>query len=77
MFCHFDHDLEEIEFSNPAHLEELEKIMILKKSLSKTDLPFRFYKFGLRNTLFFLRENGRVCFVCCLLQTLPGFDVLF
>ena len=31
MFCHFDHDLEEIEFSNPAYLEELEKRMILKK----------------------------------------------
>ena len=40
--------------------------MILKKELSKSDLPFRFYKFEVRNTLFtylFLPENGRVYLV--------------
>ena len=35
-----------------------------KKDLSKTDLPFRFCKIGLRNTLFiFGRKNGRLLFV--------------
>ena len=46
----------------------------LKKKLSKMDLPFKFCKIGLKNTLFiFGRKNGRlllfvVCllFVCCL-----------
>ena len=30
---YFDHDLKEMEFSNPAYLEELEKRMILKKKI--------------------------------------------
>ena len=34
---------------------------ILKKNVSKTDLPFRFCKIGSRNTLFiFGRKNGRL-----------------
>ena len=42
------------------------KESISKKKLSKTDLPFRFCKIGLRNTLFiFGRKNGRLLF--CLL----------
>ena len=41
-----------------------------QKKLSKTDLPFKFCKIGLKNTLFiFGRKNGRLfCFVvvvCC------------
>ena len=54
-----------------------------KKKLSKTDLPFKFCKIGLKNTLFiFGRKNGRLLFVvccllfvvcccCCLLQLCP------
>ena len=35
-----------------------------KKNLSKTDLPFKFCKIGLKNTLFiFGRKNGRLLFV--------------
>ena len=53
-----------------------------KKKLSKTDLPFKFCKIGLKNTLFiFGRKNGRllfVClFVCLLLQFLSDFGLLF
>ena len=47
-----------------------------QKKLSKTDLPFRFCKIGLKNTLFiFGRKNGRlllfVVVCCCLLQICP------
>ena len=46
------------------------------KKLSKTDLPFKFCKIGLKNTLFiFGRKNGRLLFVVCcccrLLQLCP------
>ena len=35
-----------------------------QKKLSKTDLPFKFCKIGLKNTLFiFGRKNGRLLFV--------------
>ena len=38
--------------------------IIFKKKLSKTDLPFKFCKIGLKNTLFiFGRKNGRLLFV--------------
>ena len=42
--------------------------IIFKKELSKTDLPFRFCKIGLRYTLFiFGRKNGRLLLLlfCC------------
>ena len=46
-----------------------------KKNVSKTDLPFKFCKIGLKNTLFiFGRKNGRLLLfvvVCCLLQLCP------
>ena len=51
-----------------------------QKKLSKTDLPFKFCKIGLKNTLFiFGRKNGRLlllfvvvcCCCCCLLQLCP------
>ena len=69
VFCHFDHDLEEMEFSNPFHLEELEKRIILKQKMSKLDRPFKFYKFELRNTLFISAREWScflffVCFCC-------------
>ena len=52
-----------------------------KKNLSKTDLPFKFCKIGLKNTLFiFGRKNGRLLlFVVCLLfvATLSDFGLLF
>ena len=35
-----------------------------KKKLSETDLPFRFCKTGLRNTLFIFGRKMVVCFVC-------------
>ena len=51
-----------------------------QKKLSKTDLPFKFCKIGLKNTSFiFGRKNGRLLFVVCLLfvATLSDFDLLF
>ena len=54
-----------------------------KKNLSKTDLPFKFCKIGLKNTLFiFGRKNGRLLLlfvVCCLLfvATLSDFSLPF
>ena len=49
----------------------------LKKNLSKTDLPFKFCKIGLKNTLFiFGRKNGRLLFVC-FVATLSDFGFLF
>ena len=39
-----------------------------KKNLSKTDLPFKFCKIGLKNTLFiFGRKNGRLLLLLLLL----------
>ena len=58
--------------------------IIFKKNLYKTDLPFKFCKIGLKNTLFiFGRKNGRlllfVCLFVCLLfvATLSDFGLLF
>ena len=54
-----------------------------RKDVSKTDLPFKFCKIGLKNTLFtFGRKNGRLLFVvvvCLLLfvATLSDFGLLF
>ena len=57
-----------------------------QKKLSKNDLPFKFCKIGLNNTLFiFGRKNGRLLLlllfvVCCLLlfvATLSDFGLLF
>ena len=56
-----------------------------QKKMSKTDLPFKFCKIGLKNTLFiFGRKNGRLLLfvVCCLLlllfvATLSDFGLLF
>ena len=50
------------------------------KKLSKTHLPFRFCKIGLRNTLFiFGRKNGRFlclfCFFVCFVATLSDFGL--
>ena len=45
-----------------------------KKNLSKTDLPFKFCKIGLKNTLFIFGRKMVVCcclFVCCLVQLCP------
>ena len=52
-----------------------------KKKLSKTDLPFKFCKIGLKNTLFiFGRKNGRLLLLLLLLlfvATLSDFGLLF
>ena len=45
-----------------------------KKNLSKTDLPFKFCKIGLKNTLFI---SGRKMVVCCFVVLLFCFVVLF
>ena len=64
--------------SDSARREDL-----FQKKLSKTDLPFKFCKIGLKNTLFiFGRKNGRLLLlfvVCCLLfvATLSDFGLLF
>ena len=42
----------------------------------KTDLPFRFCKIRLRNTLFFLAEKMFVCCFVCFVATLSDFDLL-
>ena len=48
-----------------------------QKKLSKTDLPFRFCKIGLRNTLFiFGRKMVVCCFVCFVVATLSDFGLL-
>ena len=63
-------------FCNWWHLFRLVRRIIFKNHLFKTDVPFRFCKIGLRNTLFiFGRKNGRlfVCFVA----TLSDFGLLF
>ena len=66
----FDQFPEEIEFFAWWHLFQLVARIIFKKELSKTDLPFKFCKIGLKNTLFiFGRKNGRLLF--CLLQLCP------
>ena len=48
--------------------------------MSKTDLPFKFCKIGLKNTLFIFGRKMVVCcfvvlFVCC--NTLSDFGLLF
>ena len=50
-----------------------------KKKVSITDLPFRFCKIGLKNTLFiFGRKNGRLFVVVCLfVATLSDCGLLF
>ena len=50
-----------------------------KKNLFKTDLPFKFCKIGLKNTLFI---SGRKMVVCCFVvllfvATLSDFGLLF
>ena len=45
-----------------------------KKNLSKTDLPFKFCKIGLKNTLFI---SGRKMVVCCFVVLFCCFVVLF
>ena len=46
-----------------------------QKKLSKTDLPFKFCKIGLKNTLFtFGRKNGRLL---SFVATLSDFGLLF
>ena len=66
---------EEIELFAWWHLIRLVERIIFKKNCAKrTDIPFRFCKIGLRNTLFiFGKKNGRLLFVClfCLLQLCP------
>ena len=53
------------------HLFRLVERIILKRKLSKTDLPFRFCKIGLRNTLFiFGIKNGRLLLFCLFVATL-------
>ena len=44
-----------------------------KKKLSKTDLPFKFCKIGLKNTLFI---SGRKMVVCCFVLLFCCFVVL-
>ena len=54
-----------------------------QKKVSKTDLPFKFCKIGLKNTLFiFGRKNGRLLLLLLLLlllfvATLSDFGLLF
>ena len=53
---------------------------ISKKNLSKTDLPFRFCKIGLRNTLFiFVRKKWSfvVCLFVCFVAALSDFGLFF
>ena len=42
-----------------------------KKKLSKTDLPFKFCKIGLKNTLFIFGRKKWSFVVVCLLQLCP------
>ena len=65
VFCVFDQFPGKIEFFAWWHLIRLVKRIIFKKNLSKTDLPFRFCKIGLKNTLFIFGKKMVVC--CCLL----------
>ena len=68
-----------MEFFAWLHLIWLVERIIFKKKLSKTYLPFKFSKIGLRNTLFiFGRKNGRLFVVVLLfVATLSDFGLLF
>ena len=49
-----------------------------KKKLSKTDIPFKFFKIGLKNTLFiFGRKNDRLLLLLLFVATLSDFGLLF
>ena len=76
MFCHFDHDLEEIEFSNPAYLEELEKIMILKKFFVQNGPSVQILRIWAQKYFIFFCQKMVVLFVCCN-EILSDFYVLF
>ena len=77
----FDQLPEKIQFFAKWHLIQLVERIIFKKNLSKMDLPFKFCKIGLKNTLFiFGRKNGRSLFVVvvvCLLQFFVRFWLTF
>ena len=48
-----------------------------KRNFSKTDLPFRFCKIGLRNTLFIFGRKCSFVMLFCFVAALPDFGLLF